>query len=174
MKTSVAPASGAEVDGSALVRAASRGFTVLLLGGVVQPWVIRAAPVLGYWWLVIVAAAAFVLAAASAVRRASVARLHLAQGALAALGSYLLIVPIVLHIAGFVPWVQVASTSLMALVVGFATQIVLQRGHPQRRTQLPPAVEASHSPAGRASRGRMGDVHHKRGRDNPPTAKEVP
>lgn len=142
-----------ELDGSALVRAGSRGFTVLLVGGVVQPWVLKAAPLLGYWWLVIVAVVAFSVAATSAVRGASVpvARLHTAQGALAALGGYLLIVPVVLHVAGFVPWAQIAMTASMALVVGFVWQVVLQR-YSQRRTQLPPAVEASDIRAGRASR----------------------
>lgn len=141
-----------ELDGAALVRAGSRGFTVLLLGGVVQPWVLKALPLLGYWWLALVAVVAFIVAATGAVRGATVARLHPAQGALAALGSYLLVVPVVLHVAGFVPWVQIASTAAMALIVGSVCQLVLQRRHPQRRTELPPAVEASDSPAGRASR----------------------
>lgn len=132
-----------ELDGVALVRAGSKGFTVLLLGGVVQPWVLKAVPLLGYWWLAIVAVVAFCMAATGAVRRASVARLHPAQGALAALGSYLLVVPIVLHVAGFVPWAQIASTAIVALIVGFACQVLHQRRHPQRRTQLPLAVEVS-------------------------------
>lgn len=134
-----------DLDGAALVRAGSRGFTVLLLGGVVQPWVLKVAPLLGYWWLMMVAVVAFCIAATSAVRRASVARLHPAQGALAALGSYLLIVPVVLHVAGFVPWGQIASTCAVALTVGFACQMLIQRRYPQRRTQLPPAVEVSDS-----------------------------
>lgn len=141
-----------ELDGSSLVRAASRGFTILLLGGVVQPWVIRAVPLLGYWWLVIVAVVAFSAAATRAVRGSSVAPLHPAQGALAALGSYLLIVPVVLHVSGLVPWGQIASTAAMALIVGVVCQVVLQGRHPQRRTQLPPAAEAPDSRSGRASR----------------------
>lgn len=141
-----------ELDGPALVRGGSRGFTVLLLGGVVQPWVTKVLPVLGYWWLALVAVIAFGVAATGAVRGASASRLHPTQGALAALGSYLLVVPVVLHVAGFVPWGQVVSTAALGLVVGAACQAALSGRHPQRRTQLPPAVEAPDGRPGRASR----------------------
>ena len=56
-----APANGVErgPHPALVVAGASRGFTVLLIGGVVQPWVGMLLPPLGYVWLALVAIAAF-------------------------------------------------------------------------------------------------------------------
>jgi hypothetical protein len=122
--------SAREFDGAALVRAASRGFTILLLGGVVQPWIIKLQPFVGSWWLVIVSLAAFAVAGGGAVSAAQVPRLHWGQGAMAALSSYLLVVPLVLHVSPGFPWIQLGCTAGTAVVVGLACQLVVTRRTP--------------------------------------------
>lgn len=104
-------------DPLTVVKGGSRGFTVLLLGGVVQPLVGAASSVLGFWWLALVAVGAFVVAA-WAFHDLVVAP---TQGAAAALFSYALVLPLVLSAAGGFPVVQVACTSLLAVAVGGAT-----------------------------------------------------
>lgn len=104
------------------VAGASRGFTVLLLGGVVQPWVATLVPPLGYVWLAVVAVAAFAVAAiprAARGVRPSPQRFDRAMvGTWAALGSYALVLPLVLSVADGVPVVQIACTTLLAVTVG--------------------------------------------------------
>lgn len=115
MTSSTRPAPPAErIDGAALVRGASRAFTILALGGVVQPVVGAAVPALGYVWLVLVAVAAF--AAAGSMRSDATAP-HL-QGAAAALGGYALIVPVVIMATGGLLVQQAVLTALTAVVVG--------------------------------------------------------
>lgn len=98
----------------AIVRGASRGFTVLLLGGAVQPLVaVLAAPV-GYVWLALVAVAAFALSAWTVTEEAGTT---LAQSVAAAMGAYLLITPVVVMLTGALDPVQVLGTSVTALVV---------------------------------------------------------
>lgn len=105
-----------------VVSGASRGFTVLLLGGVVQPWVGVLVPALGYVWLALVAVAAFAFAARPrTIRGVSPSDLRVDRvlvGVAAAIGSYALVLPLVLAAAGAVPWEQVVLTSGTALVVG--------------------------------------------------------
>lgn len=105
-----------------VVAGASRGFSVLLVGGVVQPWVAHLVPPLGYVWLLLVAIAAFAWAALPRTvsgTAPSANRLdRAATGTAAALGSYALVLPLVLSVAPGVPWVQLLLTSLTALVVG--------------------------------------------------------
>lgn len=105
-----------------VVAGASRGFTVLLLGGVVQPWVGVLWQPLGYVWLLVVAVGAFAWAARPrtvsgtppAVQRID----RIVVGVAAALGSYALVLPLVLAASGTVPWVQVVLTSVTAVLVG--------------------------------------------------------
>ncbi|MCX6400678.1 MAG: hypothetical protein NTX33_12215 [Propionibacteriales bacterium] len=105
-----------------VVGGASRGFTVLLLGGVVQPWVGVLWQPLGYVWLLVVAVVAFAWAAwprsvsgtLPPVRRLD----RVVGGMAAALGAYALVLPLVLAVSGTVPWLQVALTSVTAAVVG--------------------------------------------------------
>ncbi|KRC54173.1 MULTISPECIES: hypothetical protein [unclassified Nocardioides] len=105
-----------------VVGGASRGFSVLLIGGVVQPWVGQLLPALGYVWLLLVALAAFAWAARPrAVSGAQPPALRLDRavvGTAAALGSYALVLPLVLSVADAVPWTQLLLTSLTALTVG--------------------------------------------------------
>lgn len=95
-----------------VAKGASRGFTVLVAGGVATP-LMSQIPLIGVAWLIIVAVAAFGLAGAVA-RAGQQPAVH---GALAALGSYLLVLPLValssgLHIQ------QLLLTSATALVIG--------------------------------------------------------
>lgn len=105
-----------------VVSAASRGFTVLLLGGVVQPWVGALSASLGYVWLALVALGAFALAAKPRVVRGiapSAERLDRVTVAVAgALGSYALVLPLVLAAASEIPWTQLLCTAGTAVVVG--------------------------------------------------------
>lgn len=106
------------VDAGRIVRAASRGFSVLLVGGVAQPLVGRWIPEIGAVWLAIVAVAAFALAgyqAPSAKRRAWV------SGIAAAVGSYCLVVPLVLSALHGLPVEQVLVTAATAVGVGAAS-----------------------------------------------------
>lgn len=105
-----------------VVAGASRGFTVLLLGGVVQPWVGAIYAPLGYVWLVLVALAAFAFAARPRTVGDAEPSPHRSEraftGAAAALGSYVLVLPLVLYGAGELPVVQALGTSLTAVIVG--------------------------------------------------------
>lgn len=110
-----APVDG--IDGPVAVRAASRGFTVLAIGAVVQPIVGQLLPPLGYVWLVVVAVAAFVASAWTAGRTPSPVK----QGVAGALGAYALMVPLVYMSTGTVIAEQLVFTTLTAVVVGAAT-----------------------------------------------------
>lgn len=101
-------------NGDALVKGASRGFTVLLLGGAVQPLVGVAVPPLGYVWLVIVAVAAFVWSASIATRGGA----PTVYGVTAAFGSYALVLPVVV-LGGGLNAMQVGYTTVLAVIVGF-------------------------------------------------------
>ncbi|HJQ47061.1 MAG TPA: hypothetical protein VJ870_12190 [Amycolatopsis sp.] len=105
-----------ELDGAALVRGCSSGFTVLVLGGLVAPAAARL-PVFGPYWLVVVAVVAFAVAGmrtGHAVRQAT-------QGMCAAVGAYVLVLPLVLAggASSTSAW-QVAATLATAVVVGGA------------------------------------------------------
>lgn len=101
------------IDGPAMVRAASTGFTVLLLGGLVAPLVAAMVPVVGRFWLVLVAVAAFVIAG-SRIGAAAAPAVH---GAVAAVSSYLLMLPGVMMTTGLQVG-QVLTTASAAVVVG--------------------------------------------------------
>lgn len=111
-----------------VVRGASRGFTVLLLGGAVQPWVAAASPAVGYWWLAVVAVSAFMFAARSALPPTA-ARGAWTNGPVAALASYLLVLPLVLSAAGAFPVQQMLFTAVTAVLVGSAVARVRLRAN---------------------------------------------
>ncbi|MCF7550735.1 hypothetical protein [Pseudonocardia sp. WMMC193] len=120
-----APHATGPIDGPAAVRAASAGFTVLLLGGLAAPIAAQFLPVVGQFWLSIVAVAAFVVAG----WRIGDARNAALHGACAALGSYVLVLPLVLWTAGLaaVGWGQIVGTAAVAVVVGGLTGFVVGR-----------------------------------------------
>lgn len=104
------------IDPAATVRGASRGFTVLLLGGLVQP-VTAMLPVVGLVWLPLTAMVAFVVAAWKPGGSASFPL----YGAVSGLGAYLLMLPLVLlQPAGRSP-VQIGCTVAVAVLVGAGT-----------------------------------------------------
>lgn len=79
------------VDLATMIRGASLGFSVLVLGGLVAPLAARL-PVLGPVWLPVVAAVAFALAGS----RIGVATAPARHGGVAAVSAYLLVVPLVM------------------------------------------------------------------------------
>ncbi|AXB46203.1 hypothetical protein BAY59_34625 [Prauserella coralliicola] len=109
-------APGDVIDMPLAVRGASTGFTVLLLGSLAHPLVAAWTPALSQLWLPLVALVAFVVAA----RRVGRARIPIVHGAVAAMSSYLLMLPLVLlGPAGGDP-AQIALTVAASLITGAA------------------------------------------------------
>lgn len=108
-----------------IVRGASRGFTVFLIGGAIQPLVSLVAPPVGYVWVPLVALAAF---AVSAWTVTSASGATLAHAVTSALGGYLLVVPVVVLMTGTLTLSQVVSTSAAALLVAGLVCLVRRTG----------------------------------------------
>lgn len=108
-----------------VVRGASRGFTVFLIGGAVQPLVGLVAAPIGYVWPALVAIAAF---AVSAWLVTSAPGATLAHAVSSALGGYLLIVPVAVLMTGTLALSQVVSTSAVALAVAGLVCLVRRTG----------------------------------------------
>ncbi|AEH09468.1 MULTISPECIES: PE-PGRS family protein [Protofrankia] len=135
------------VDMVAVVRGSSRGFTVLVLGGLVAPAVATVSGALGALVLTGSAAAAFVVAALRQGTTTDGGR----HGALAAVGAYLLVLPLVLLAqAGRNP-AQISMTLAAAVIVGFVAGSVATR---RRSPGSGRSGGNSHSAAG--SRGGAG------------------
>jgi hypothetical protein len=117
-------------ESAALMRGAFRGFGVLVIGGLAQPLASLAYAPLGYVWLPLVAVIAFVWAAAIACPPSPN---PLPTGVLAALGAYLLAVPLVLMASGSIDLLQVALTSATAASTGAATGAVTRRRQSKER-----------------------------------------
>lgn len=104
----------ARLDVPAAVRGASRGFTVLVLGGLLTPLVAATLPPwVAQPWIVMVAVLAFGLAAS----RPGDARLGWLQGMVAATASLALLTPLWL-VGGGASHVQMLLSLLLAVVVG--------------------------------------------------------
>lgn len=114
------------MDVPAAVRAASTGLSVLLLGGLMTPIAQAYVPVIGQFWLLLVSVVAFA-AAGVQVGDAQLTHVH---GACAALGSFVLVLPLVFW---FPPadtgldFAQVVSAAGAAVVVGAAAGFVAGR-----------------------------------------------
>lgn len=104
-------------DHASIVKGASRGFGVLLLGGLIQPAIATTLPGVGAVWLVLVAVAAFALAAGTATPLSAPVG-SWQQGPFAAVASYFMIVPLVLVGTGQLPTAQALLTTLTAVVIG--------------------------------------------------------
>jgi xanthine/uracil permease len=107
---------GPSLDEPALVRGASTGFTVLLLGELLSPLVSGLSPVVGLLWLSLVGAAGFVVAGS----RVGVARAPRLQGSLAALAALVLTIPLRM-LAGLETaqqWYAVLVSAVFGLLVG--------------------------------------------------------
>lgn len=130
MQTSVSSAGTTTVrtESTRVVIGGTRAFTVLLLGGAVQPLVGTAQPQLGYVWLLLVALGAFAVAGWSAAPGGPG---QVLRGATAALLGYSLVVPVV-AMAGAFNLLQAAITTLLALAVGSAVATLTRRGRTSR------------------------------------------
>lgn len=117
-----------DVDAPLVVRGASSGFTVLLLGGLAMPLAVAFVPVVGRGWLPFVALLAFV---ASALRVGSARRPWL-HGLVSAMSAYLLVLPLV-SLGGAADPGQIGLTSVAAVVMGSATGFVSGRRRNRRR-----------------------------------------
>ncbi|MEU4377230.1 hypothetical protein [Pseudonocardia alni] len=105
------------VDTLAAVRGASSGFTVLVLGGLSAPLVGALAPALASAWVVVIGVVAFVVAGV----RIGGATSPVLHGAAAAVGAFLLVLPLVLWFSSPAPpAAQLVGSLLAALVVGGA------------------------------------------------------
>lgn len=102
------------IDMPNAVRGASAGFSVLILGGLVAPMVGLASSVVATVWLTGVAVVAFAIAA----RRSRLAPAPAAHGAVAALFSYVLVLPLLLPFEQGRDPVQILLTAVTAVVVG--------------------------------------------------------
>jgi hypothetical protein len=102
------------VDVPNAVRGASTGFSVLLIGGLVAPMVTLASTVLATVWLTGVAVVAFAIAA----RRSRLAGAPAAHGAVAAVFSYVLVLPLLLPFEQSRDPLQILLTTATAVVVG--------------------------------------------------------
>ena len=102
------------VDVPNAVRGASTGFSVLLIGGLLAPMVSVASAVLAAVWLTGVAVVAFGIAA----RRSRLAGVPAVHGAVAAVISYVLVLPLLLPFEAARNPVQILLTAVTAVVVG--------------------------------------------------------
>ena len=111
------------IDPPTAVRAASRGFSVLVLGGLSAPLVAMAVPPLGAVWLTLTSVLAFTLAGV----RIGAASRPAVHGAVAATLAYVLVLPLVLISPTTRDPVQIGLTLLTALVVGAVAGMVSAR-----------------------------------------------
>ncbi len=102
------------VDVPNAVRGASTGFSVLLIGGLLAPMVTLASTVLATVWLTGVAVVAFAIAS----RRSRLAGAPAVHGGVAAVFSYVLVLPLLLPFEQARDPLQILLTSLTAVVVG--------------------------------------------------------
>lgn len=110
------PARRHALDQTALVRGASTGFTVLIIGELMSPLVAGIHPVIGLLWLSLVGAAGFVVAGSSI----GTARRTWLQGALAALAALALTIPLrmLVGLDTAAQWYAVSVSAVFGLVVG--------------------------------------------------------
>jgi len=120
---------------AAVVRGASRGFGVLLIGGLLQPLAGQVA-FLAYLWLVAVAIAGFVVAAVTATPAGTPPDAW-RQAPVAAVAGYALIVPLVVLGAGELPVLQALLTTSTAVVVGAVVGLARTRFEASRASASP-------------------------------------
>jgi hypothetical protein len=121
---------------AAVIRGASRGFGVLLIGGLLQP-VAAQVEALAYVWLVAVAVAAFVVAGVTATPAGTPLDAW-RQAPIAAVGGYGLIVPLVIVGAGELPVLQAVLTTTTAVLVGAVVGLARTRFDASRASVVQP------------------------------------
>lgn len=120
------PSPTERADVGEIARAVSTGFTILVLGGLIQPVVTKFVPVLGVIWLVLIAVVAFGWAG---YRSGAAAPKPLLYGGGAALLAYGLVVPLLFLQGTFQP-MYALYTVLTAAVVGVVAGYVGGRLRP--------------------------------------------
>lgn len=108
---------------AAIMRGAFRGFGVLLVGGLVEPAADRLLGAAAPGWLPLVSVVAFAAAAIRATPPGTPPD-SWRQAPLAAIASYVLILPLVQAGAGTIPLVQLGLTTVTAVLVGAFTGLV--------------------------------------------------
>lgn len=111
------------LDLPAVARGASTGFTVLVVGGLLQPVVGRLVPPLGLAWLIVVAWSGRSIGAALSPA---------AQGAAAAFAGYVLVLPLVVMAAREFDFGQIGATTALAVLIGGASGRVTAGRRPTR------------------------------------------
>lgn len=111
------------VDVPNAVRGASTGFSILLIGGLLAPLATLVSPVAGALWLAGVAVLAFAIAA----RRSRLAEAPALHGAVAAVGAYALVLPLLLPFPQGRDVGQILLTLATAVVVGAASGSLMAR-----------------------------------------------
>lgn len=114
------------VDVPNAVRGASTGFSILVIGGLLAPFITLVSGPATAVWLAGVAVLAFAVAARRS-RSAGAPALH---GAVAALFSYLLVLPLLLPFERGRDVRQIGLTLATAIVVGAATAMLTARRTP--------------------------------------------
>ncbi|MDE0775873.1 hypothetical protein [Nocardioides sp.] len=104
------------LDEVAMVRGASTGFTVLILGELLAPLAAQLNTTLGLLWVSMVGAAGFVVAGS----RIGVASNPWLQGAITALAAFLLTVPLrlLVGIDSGAGWYRLAVSAVFSIIVG--------------------------------------------------------
>ncbi len=115
-------ARGRAVDEAALIKGASTGFTVLIIGELLSPLASGLNATLGLFWLSLVGAAGFVVAGT----RVGIARRPAIHGALAALAALALTVPLRLIAGG--PITDQAYALFVSAVFGMVVGAIAGRG----------------------------------------------
>lgn len=116
MAATTAPATGTgRIDVPGAVRGASTGFSILILGGLLAPFLTLVSGPVAAGWLALVAVVAFAVAARHS-KRAGSPGLH---GVVAALIAYALVLPLILPFEQGRNPGQIGLTVLTAVVVGW-------------------------------------------------------
>jgi hypothetical protein len=119
------------VDVPNAARGASTGFSVLLIGGLLAPMVGLVSTLVATVWLTGVAVVAFGIAA----RRSRLAGAPAVHGAVAALFSYVLVLPLLLPFEQSRDPLQILLTAVTAVVVGAGCgSLVARRARTPRQT----------------------------------------
>ena len=114
----VAPPQQADVG--EIARAVSTGLTLIVLGGLVQPVVTKFVPFLGVIWLILVAVGTFAYVGFRGGRAGPNPPVY---GAGTAVGSFLLVIPVMFLVGTFNP-VYAVSTLVTAAVVGAVAGVI--------------------------------------------------
>jgi hypothetical protein len=116
------------VDWGHVAKGASAGFTALFIGGWLAPIAQGRVPSLGGLWLVAVGLVGFALAG----RQIGVADLPAVHGAIAAMASYLLMVPVIVITSGWVGALLLIAPCAGAVAVGAVSGYLAGRARPEQ------------------------------------------